>query len=200
MLKGKKIAIISPNCLTSLGLKLILINSFNPDSVSIFFNFETYIANSESALPDFIFLAPNLYVMFNEHFRNIKSKLIILIENARDSLPQQAAIATLDVNITKADMLEKLEQIFYSRIKCTSTIKQGDLSAREMDVLKLIALGFMNKQIADELSISLHTVVSHRKNIIRKLGINTISGLTVYAILHSLISAADLNTAEGRIS
>lgn len=192
MLKGKNVAIISPNCLACLGLKLILINSFSPDSVSIFFNFEAYAARADQALPDFIFLAPNLYILFNEHFRTIKNKLIILIEHASDSLPRQAAIATLDVNLTKEKMLECLEQIFYSRIKCTAILKQGELSAREADVLKLIALGLMNKQIAAELSISQHTVVSHRKNIIKKLGINSISGLTVYAILHGIISASDL--------
>jgi DNA-binding CsgD family transcriptional regulator len=50
-----------------------------------------------------------------------------------------------------------------------------------------VALGFTNQQIADKLFISKHTVISHRKNITSKLGIKTVSGLTVYAVLNNLI-------------
>lgn len=55
------------------------------------------------------------------------------------------------------------------------------LSPREKEVLQLVAQGLMNKEIADHLSIGLTTVITHRKNIIGKLGIKTIPGLTVYA-------------------
>lgn len=200
MLKGKKVAIISLNCLISLGLKLVLNNYFSPESVFIYFDFETYIAKSGSVHPDFIFIPSNLYVLFNEHFKAIKSRLIILLESPNYSLPLNASIATVDVTLSNVEMVERLEKIFYYRIKCVSTLKQGDLSTREIDVLKYIALGFMNKQIADQLSISLHTVVSHRKNIIRKLAINTISGLTVYALLQGIISSDDLNSTNNSLS
>ena len=62
-----------------------------------------------------------------------------------------------------------------------------ELSVREKEVLKLVALGLSNKEIADQLFISVHTVISHRKNITEKLGIKSISGLTVYAILNKII-------------
>ena len=62
-----------------------------------------------------------------------------------------------------------------------------ELSARERDILTAVAKGKTNKEIADELNISIHTVITHRKNISHKLGINSISGLTVYAILNRLI-------------
>jgi DNA-binding CsgD family transcriptional regulator len=61
------------------------------------------------------------------------------------------------------------------------------LSDREAEVLKFVAKGFSNKEIAEKLFISMHTVISHRKNITKKLGIKSISGLTVYAILNKLI-------------
>lgn len=67
------------------------------------------------------------------------------------------------------------------------------LTERETEVVKLVALGKTNKEIADELSISFHTVISHRKNITEKLSIKTISGLTVYAILNKLIDANTIN-------
>ncbi len=62
------------------------------------------------------------------------------------------------------------------------------LSNREIEVLKLITKGFINKEIADKLNISLNTVLSHRKNIIAKTGIKTVSGLTIYCISKGLLS------------
>jgi DNA-binding NarL/FixJ family response regulator len=62
-----------------------------------------------------------------------------------------------------------------------------DLSDREKEILVSIANGLTNKEIADKHFISIHTVVSHRKNITRKIGIKTVSGLTIYAVLNNLI-------------
>ena len=67
-----------------------------------------------------------------------------------------------------------------------------ELSKREMDVLVAVAKGMMNKEIADQMNISIHTVISHRKNITRKTGIKSVSGLTVYALLNNLIDEKDL--------
>jgi DNA-binding NarL/FixJ family response regulator len=64
-----------------------------------------------------------------------------------------------------------------------------DLSEREREVLVLLAKGLMNKEIADKLCISIHTVISHRKNIVRKTGIKSVAGLTVYALLNNLMQA-----------
>lgn len=66
------------------------------------------------------------------------------------------------------------------------------ISARELEVLKLIALGLLNKEIADRLNISLNTVLSHRKNITSKLGIKTVSGLIFYCISHGYVSADEI--------
>jgi DNA-binding CsgD family transcriptional regulator len=61
------------------------------------------------------------------------------------------------------------------------------LSSREIDVLKQVALGLSNKQISENLYISIHTVITHRKHITSKLGIKSISGLTLYAVINNLI-------------
>lgn len=61
------------------------------------------------------------------------------------------------------------------------------LSEREKDVVRGVALGKSNKEIADMLFISVHTVTTHRKNISAKLGIHSPAGLTIYAILHSIV-------------
>ena len=67
----------------------------------------------------------------------------------------------------------------------------NELSAREKDILAAVALGKTNKEIADEFNISVYTVISHRRNISQKLGINSIPGLTVYAIMNKLVDISD---------
>lgn len=67
-------------------------------------------------------------------------------------------------------------------------IKSHDvLTSREKDILIQLLKGLSNKEIADELNISIHTVISHRKNIIKKTGIKSLSGLTIYAISKKIV-------------
>ena len=66
-----------------------------------------------------------------------------------------------------------------------------ELSDRERDVLVQVVRGLSNKEIADVLYISTHTVISHRKNIARKLNIHSTAGLTIYAIVNKLV---DINS------
>ncbi len=74
--------------------------------------------------------------------------------------------------------------------------ENNELSLREKEVLQLVALGNSNKEIAEKLFISIHTVISHRKNITEKLGIKSISGLTVYAVLNKLIDTDSINPEQ----
>ncbi len=71
--------------------------------------------------------------------------------------------------------------------------EMNELSTRERDILVAVAKGCTNKEIADQFNISIYTVISHRRNISRKLGINSIPGLTVYAIMNKLIDITDFS-------
>lgn len=85
-----------------------------------------------------------------------------------------------------ASKIEHLSHAFTDEHKTSS--KEHELSKREIEVLKLIVQGNLNKEIAEKLNISLNTVLSHRKNIISKTGIRTISGLTFYSISNGYVS------------
>jgi len=65
---------------------------------------------------------------------------------------------------------------------------QEKLTDREVEVLKLLTAGNSNKEIADQLNISTHTVISHRKNLSQKTGIKSVSGLTIYAVVKNIIT------------
>jgi DNA-binding NarL/FixJ family response regulator len=93
---------------------------------------------------------------------------------------------------SKKSLIEKLQQLTEIQNEINGT-QSSELSEREIAILKKVALGYTNKEISDQLHISPHTVVTHRKNITAKLGIKTISGLTVYALINNFISTEDVH-------
>lgn len=70
--------------------------------------------------------------------------------------------------------------------------KVESLSSREIEVVKHVAQGLSNKEIADVMCLSTHTVMSHRKNIARKLDIHSTAGLTIYAVVNGIITPKGL--------
>ena len=93
------------------------------------------------------------------------------------------------------DILRPALQVKVSgeRLEVRGEKEQEELSEREKDVLVQIVKGLSNKEIADVLFISTHTVITHRKNITRKLNIHSTAGLTIYAIVNKLV---DINSLE----
>ncbi len=73
----------------------------------------------------------------------------------------------------------------------TANFDGVELTRREQEVLATLARGLANKEIADRLFISTHTVISHRKNIMRKTGFKTAQGLTFFALYSGLVSRED---------
>ena len=96
----------------------------------------------------------------------------------------------IEINDSKSKIIDKLSE--WVADKAPKKNDDVELSKRETDVLIAVAKGLMNKEIADRMNISIHTVISHRKNITRKTGIKSVSGLTVYALLNNLINEDEL--------
>lgn len=93
------------------------------------------------------------------------------VESYRDSLPEPGD------NAADADAADEPE-----------------LTARETEIVRCIARGLSNKEIADKLCVSIHTVTTHRRNICAKLDIHSASALTIYAIIHRLVDLSELDT------
>jgi DNA-binding NarL/FixJ family response regulator len=74
-----------------------------------------------------------------------------------------------------------------------NTAYDDNLTERETEVLTSLVHGLSNKEIAESLNISIHTVITHRKNITAKTGIRSESGLTIYAISKKIVSIEDIN-------
>ena len=66
------------------------------------------------------------------------------------------------------------------------------LSTREIEVMSLVVKGYINKEIADRLSLSLPTIITHRKNLMNKLGVHSVSALTIYAVMHGYVGVDEI--------
>ena len=108
-------------------------------------------------------------------------------------LPDESPANQLSIFESKASLIDKIYQVIQKLNTSKDNSESVELSPREKLILKHVALGHTNKEIGEILFISSHTVISHRKNITRKLGIKTVSGLTVYAILNNLIQMEDIS-------
>jgi DNA-binding NarL/FixJ family response regulator len=98
----------------------------------------------------------------------------------------------IDIESDKQTLIRQLDELFEKNFGDHKTQHNNTLSERENSILALVARGLTNNDIGAKLFISTHTVMTHRKNITRKLGIKTVAGLTVYAIINKLIKAEEL--------
>lgn len=96
----------------------------------------------------------------------------------------------IEINDTRSKIISKMNE--FAQSESQKHNDDVELSKREIDVLVAVAKGMMNKEIADQMNLSIHTVISHRKNITRKTGIKSVSGLTVYALLNNLIDETEV--------
>ena len=116
--------------------------------------------------------------------------LIALVNSYLDHNMLMPFNGAIEINDTRSKIISKMNG--FAQSETAKNTDDVELSKRETDVLVAVAKGMMNKEIADQMNISIHTVISHRKNITRKTGIKSVSGLTVYALLNNLISEEDL--------
>lgn len=115
-----------------------------------------------------------------------KENIVGLVSNVYDRTLYEDFADNIFIN----DKRETIVKIFSKHLKASASHNDNanlTLSERETDVLKLLAAGKANKEIAADLFISVHTVVSHRKNISAKLGVKSTAALVIYAVANGLI-------------
>jgi DNA-binding NarL/FixJ family response regulator len=154
-------------------------------------------AEIEQSDPDFIIINPDLFVSPDckaplSYVPPGYRKKTIGLFNGRKECSAFKFLEIIYLRDGKSTIIEKLRKV--ATTSSSSGISKADLeiSEREKLVVKYVALGLTNKEIAEKLFISTHTVITHRKNITRKLGIKTVSGLTIYAIMNNLIELEEI--------
>lgn len=136
---------------------------------------------------DSSFFVPLSRVRIYSAYPELQGKTVVcLVSNASaDWLVRQ-----FDGSISIYDDEERIGRKLREAIENCDTAphrENNEISDREREVLVLIAGGMINKEIADRLNISVHTVIAHRKNISRKTGIKSVAGLTVYAMMNNML-------------
>ena len=192
------INIFEKSFLIANGLKSLLneLYNFNIETkINDIDNLEFILEQAESSI---IILNTELY---NSSIIKLIAKLkpdnkIILIglRNSSNNIETDNFDDYIDYNEEKNDIKNKINKHLESlKIKKSNNKPDNELSKREKSILELLAKGNTSKEVAEKLFISVHTVITHRKNIAKKLDIRTLSGLTVYAILNRIVDMNDLN-------
>ena len=187
-----KIAIIDPNTLSVLGLKSILQTVMPIMTVDTFGSFTELEANHPEQYFHY-FVSMNV-VLENKPFFLAQRKKTIVLTLSLDTMSQLSEFHSLCINVPESELVRSLlmlEQHAHGHGQnlppMPKALQQKILSDREIEVMSLIVQGFINKEIADKLNIGLSTVITHRKNIMDKLGLKSVSALTIYAVTHGYV-------------
>ena len=187
-----KIAIVEPSVIIRSGISVVLkripgyriqpIEIMSIDSINQYLNIHK---------PDVLIINPSFWGYFDitkikNETSNARLKCLALVYSAMDVSLLRNYDDTISVYDSVEQLKEKLDKIFDSS---TDEVldEQSALSAREKEIITCVVKGMTNKEIAQDLFLSTHTVISHRRNIARKLEIHSTAGLTVYAIMNKLI-------------
>ena len=193
-----ELAIIDPNTLLRMGLQSLLEDILPEVTVRSFPSFDSFMADTPYYFAHY-FVSANIFFEHASFFRKQGHKAILLAQNQEQA--QLAGLPSIDITQNEAHR-EMGHQASACTKGCNADSRsfrtepnpqmQPELSLREIEVLQLLVKGMTNKEIADKLSISQTTVITHRKNIQEKTGIKSLSGLTVYAVLNGVVNIDEI--------
>lgn len=196
-----EIAIIDANTLSAIGLRGLIERMMPFAMIRTFNAFETFMRDTPDMYVHY-FISAQTLLEHNAFFIERKNKTIVLT-NGITGITQASNFHTLNIFQSEESMIRSLLQLQQSAhahgkhlpAGTTRTPQQAPttdpngLSLREIEVLVQIVSGLTNKEIADRLNIGTTTVISHRKNIMEKLNVRSVSGLTIYAVMNGYIEA-----------
>ena len=129
---------------------------------------------------------------FREETSGKKIRVIALVT----SFVAASLLSKYDESISIFDDLERLSKKISGLLSVPSEEEdlenQDALSQREKEIVICVVKGMTNKEIAEKLFLSIHTVITHRRNISKKLQIHSAAGLTIYAIVNKLVTLNDV--------
>jgi len=119
-----------------------------------------------------------------------KTAVIALVYNLIDEQFYRSYDGIIKINDSESKIEETLDKCLNK--DQSNQPDQEELSDREKEILISVVTGMSNKEIADHHNISIHTAITHRRNITRKLKVHSISGLTIYAIINRLVDISEI--------
>lgn len=194
MLVRTSVAIVDNNTLAMLGLKQLLQNVMPIMTIDTYSAFAELQANTPDQYFHY-FVAMDIMLNNASFFCERQRKTIVLTTIQTSTIKlQTTTFNTLCVSQPEGMLIRQLLQLQQhahgggrNLPPIPRTLQQRILSDREAEVMALVVQGYINKEIAERLNIALTTVVTHRKNIMEKLGLRSVSALTIYAVMHGYV-------------
>lgn len=190
-------AIINTNNLECMALRNMLWDRFNGVEIYTYNTLEAFIRDSNRHFVHF-FVSSDIIFSNMEEFDTLKDQTTVISHGA-NPLYEEAGFKVMDICLPEHEIINSLTQLQgsgqYSEAgkEQTHSCKVVErLSSREKEVLKLLAQGHINKEIADRLGIALTTVIFHRNNLCLKLKTRSVGKMTVYAVLAGILDINDL--------
>jgi DNA-binding CsgD family transcriptional regulator len=118
----------------------------------------------------------------------------VLLEESKGPQEENGVKRAISMSDSRDTIVNRILELVRQHDQPDSGLPGETLTERERTIVRLVSLGMTNRQIAEELYLSAHTVISHRKNIVSKLGIKSVSGLTVYAIVNNIITIEEVTS------
>lgn len=198
MKTDNKIIIVEPSPMLSAGLTSYFDDIKQISIVSQLDSLDRLEEKLASYNPEILIINP-LLVSFdaNETYQKLLRDFpnmfpVALVSSFVDKNILKQFKETIEMTDNKQKVVSKVFNLLSDNNVSQEKSENVELSNREIDVLVALAKGLTNKEISDQLFISVHTVITHRKNIIRKTGIKSVSGLTVYALLNNLVDESEI--------
>lgn len=182
-----RILLVEPSEIVASGFKGI---AESTGEFSVVASISSLSEKSSAAVDADLFVVNPLSEGFDnlEKFKSANDGSFRIVILAHENYPErftEGFDGVISIYDTKAKAIRKLRSAVAGQTGREDNA--CELSSREKEIISAVAKGLTNKEIAERYCISVNTVITHRRNISTKLGINTISGLTVYAVIHGLI-------------
>ena len=192
-----EIAIVDSNILSALGLQPILADIIPGVEVNCFISFTDLQAADQGQFVHY-FVASRIYFEHVAYFRENGRRVIVLVNGEL----QVVGVPTLNVCQPESALVKSLLAVHrkghphgmpaHGEMPPQLPQSQSLLSQREIEVAILLARGYINKEIADRLCISVTTVITHRKNIMDKLGARSLADIIIYVVMNGLVDVGEL--------
>lgn len=193
-----QVAIIDSNTFAAIGLRSLLKDIMPEITVDCFRSFSELETNDMQLYYHF-FVTEHILFTNLQFFRDNKKKTIVLTSTNEPSLVVEK-FHSVNVNVSESELVKSLLHLEQSAHahgnkfpEHTAKEMSKGLSPREIEVLTHIVRGYINKEIADKLCISLSTVITHRKNITEKLKRKSVGALTVYAVMQGYTDIEEID-------
>ena len=188
-----RFAVIDSNVLTCIGLQHLLGRLLPMADIQVFSDTREMLECGDTSVFQHFFVSSDVYFRQPAFYRQFPKKTIVLVKGNM----QIRDVYTLNICQNEQKLVADIMALQHrghdhAITMARQAIQKESLSSREIEVAILLCKGFINKEIADKLSLATTTVISHRKNIMEKIHARSLADIIIYCVVNGLINIDEL--------